>query len=69
ESTVSGVVNVQGTATDPDGGPVTVRYAISVRDNWQEAVMDGDVWSFSWDTNPLPNQQYSIFVRADDGVH
>ncbi len=68
-STVSGLVTVQGVASDPEGATVIVRYAVSTRDNWQEAALDGNAWSFEWDTTALVNQQYSVFVRADDGVH
>ncbi|MCJ2540967.1 MAG: Ig-like domain-containing protein, partial [Candidatus Thermoplasmatota archaeon] len=68
-TTVSGVVTVTGTASDPDGGPVTVRYAISMPDNWEDATLAGIAWIFEWDTTALTNGQYSVFVEADDGEH
>jgi hypothetical protein len=68
-TTVSGTTVVTGTAVDPEGGLVIVRYAISMPDDWQEAAMQGNTWSFSWDTALVTNGQYSVFVEADDGEH
>ncbi|MCK5254188.1 MAG: hypothetical protein KAQ96_14615 [Thermoplasmata archaeon] len=68
-TTVSGVVTVTGTASDPDGGPVTVRYAISTMVNWEDTTQEGMAWSFEWDTTALTNGQYSVFIEADDGEH
>jgi hypothetical protein len=69
DTNVDGVVTVTGTANDPEGDPVTVRYAIATKDNWQDADQEGNGWSFEWDTTVLSNSQYSVFIEADDGVH
>jgi hypothetical protein len=66
---VKGVVTVTGTASDPEGEPVTVRYAISIPDDWQNALQEGIGWTFDWDTTDLTNGQYSVFIEASDGVH
>jgi hypothetical protein len=63
------VVTVTGTASDPEGVQVTVRYAISVPDDWRGADVDGGDWSFSWNVSDLTDGQYSVFVEASDGVH
>ena len=68
-TTVNGVVTVTGTASDPEGEPVTVRYAISIPDDWQDALQEGVGWTFEWDTTDMANGQYSVFIEADDGAH
>ncbi|UCC93693.1 MAG: hypothetical protein JSW25_03250, partial [Thermoplasmata archaeon] len=68
-STVSGLITVTGLASDPDGGSVVVRYAISMPEGWENADQDGNAWSFEWDTTAETNGQYSVFVEADDGEH
>ena len=69
ESTVKGVVKLTGLVADPEGGSVTVSYAIRVQEDWQPATVTGTTWTFDWDTTSLANGQYSVFVEADDGVN
>ncbi len=68
-TSVSGIVIVTGVVTDPEGDDVTVSYAIRTKDDWQEADVDGTSWSFTWDTTAISNGQYTVFVKADDGVN
>jgi hypothetical protein len=68
-STLKGTVTVTGLASDPEGEPVTVTYAFRTRDEWYNATMEGSTWSFIWDTTADLNGQYSVFVKADDGVN
>jgi len=68
-STVSGVVSISGTASDPEGVTLEVRYAVSLPQDWTEVTLEGSAWTFDWDTTVLDNQQYSVFVEASDGVH
>ncbi len=69
DSTVKGIVTVTGLASDPEGEPVSVTYAIGTPDEWHEATQDGATWSFTWDTTAVLNGQYSVFIEADDGVN
>lgn len=68
-TTVSGLVPVSGTAIDPEGFPVEVRYAISMPQDWTPATQEANAWIFDWDTTALTNGQYSVFVEASDGTH
>jgi len=70
-TTVEGVVTVRGLATDPEGEPIIVRYAVSRPENWvvvEDGLTTGS-WSFSWDTTVLMNVQITVFIEAYDGVH
>jgi len=68
-SNVMGVVSVTGLASDPEGEPVHVIYAIVTKDNWIDTTQEGATWSFTWDTTAVLNGQYTVFIEADDGVN
>lgn len=66
-STVSGIVLISGTAYDEDSSVNLSRVQISVDGDWQTA--DGfKQWSYEWSTFGLKNGEYTISVRADDGI-
>jgi len=64
---VSGIVNVQGTASDPDGSSQLQMVEVKIdTGSWSQA--NGTVsWSYSWDTTTISNGQHSIYARSYDG--
>jgi hypothetical protein len=63
---VSGRVSIRGTASDPDGDPITkveVRFDSGV---WQTA-SGTTSWSLTWDTRDEDNGDVQVTVRAYDG--
>jgi hypothetical protein len=65
--TLSGLVSIRGTATDLDGDGTIVSVQVKIDDNWENA--DGIIdWSYEWDTTILNDDNYTIYVRAYDGI-
>ncbi len=65
--TVSDTVQIRGTTSDLDGDDTIVSVQIKIDDSWDYA--DGITdWSYSWDTTTLDDGNYTIFVRAFDGI-
>jgi hypothetical protein len=66
-STVSGIVLISGTAFDEDSSVNRSRIQVSIQGKWYTA--DGfEQWSYEWNTFDLNNGEYTISVRADDGI-
>ncbi len=65
-SSVSKIVTISGTASDPNGDNTIKMVEIYFNDTWHEA--SGTIkWSYDWDTYKLKNGLYEIAVRAWDG--
>ena len=66
--TVSGIVMVSGTASDPDGDTTLVRVEVMINDDeWN--IADGTAkWSYDWRTYEINNSLYTIRVRSWDGT-
>ncbi len=67
--TVSGIVRISGTATDPDGTVSRVEICID-RDWWNTTAVtlnaDG-TWYYDWNTSLVPEGPHHVMVRAYDG--
>ena len=66
-SQVQGVVNVTGTASDPEGSLAWVRVAVGAPSDWVDATGLAS-WRHQWDTRRLADGLYQIWVEASDGV-
>ena len=66
--TVSSIVMISGTASDPDGDDTLVNVEVMINDGeWN--VADGTTkWSFDWRTYEIDDGLYHISVRAWDGT-
>lgn len=65
--TVSNIVMVSGTASDPDGDDAMVVVEVMIDDEWYLA--EGNrKWSFDWRTYEIDDGLYTIRVRSWDGV-
>ncbi len=62
---VSGVININGSASDFDGAikkvEIRIDYGIWI------TVEGNTSWNYIWDTNTVPNGKHTIYVRAMDG--
>jgi hypothetical protein len=67
EDTVSGEVEIRGTASDPDGDGTLSIVEVKVNGNWQQAYGTVD-WTYEWDTRDLDDGYYIISARAFDGA-
>jgi len=65
-SQVQGVVNVTGTASDPEGALAWVRVAVGAPSDWVDATGLAS-WKYQWDTRRLADGLYQIWVEASDG--
>jgi len=65
-TSVSKIVTISGTCTDPNGDKTIKVVEVFVNDSWVSA--DGQTkWSYNWDTYKLKDGVYTIKVRAWDG--
>lgn len=62
---VEGVVDVRGTASDPENSLDQVR--VHVDDGPWQNVTGTSQWSFSWNTTNVTDGNHSLTVEADDG--
>jgi len=67
-SLLSGVVDIQGTAMDPDASDVinTVFVRIGLTGTWTAATGTLN-WSFPWNTSLVANGPHTIYARAHNG--
>ncbi len=64
---VSGILNIQGTASDPDGSDQLQKVEVTIdAGSWVQA-SGTTSWSYSWDTATTSNGQHSIYARCYDG--
>ncbi|KYK21630.1 hypothetical protein AYK24_08870 [Thermoplasmatales archaeon SG8-52-4] len=67
-ATVSNIVMISGTATDPDGDDNLLSVEIMIYDRW--ILTKGNTrWSYEWITYDMEDGYYSIQVRSWDGKH
>ena len=68
-ATVNGIVEITGHATDADGTVELVQVRIDGGE-WYNASYSSSTgeWSYSWNTNLVPNGEYRIEVRCFDGI-
>ena len=67
-SIVSGIITIQGMASDKDGNESIVKVEIRIDgQQWKEA--EGTTsWSYSWDTTEVSNGWHKIEARCYDGI-
>jgi len=66
--TVSKIVMISGTASDPDGDDKLLSVEIMIYDRW--ILAKGNIrWSYEWNTFDMEDGYYSIQVRSWDGKH
>ncbi len=65
--TVSDTVIISGTASDLDGDSTIESVQVKIADDWEytDGITD---WSYNWDTTNLDDGNYTIYVRAFDGI-
>lgn len=67
KTTITRLVMISGTASDPDGDQVSsVEVKIGDTD-WTPADLTAPLWSYDWNTNAGPDGTVPISVRAYDG--
>lgn len=67
EQTVEGVVQIQGTATDPDGDAQILRVEVDIDGFGWELANGTTSWSHSWDTSDSKPGYHTVHARAYDG--
>jgi parallel beta-helix repeat protein len=66
-STINGILEINGTASDSDGEVLHVEIRIDDR-NW--IIVAGTTsWSYSLDTTSLSNGEHTVYVKAYDGIN
>jgi ABC-type transport system substrate-binding protein len=65
--TVSGVVNIYGEASDPDGDQQLVMVEVAVDSGGWENATGTTNWNFELDTIPLSEVSHTIYARSYDG--
>ncbi|MFA5772725.1 MAG: PKD domain-containing protein [Thermoplasmata archaeon] len=69
QSTVSGIVSIEGTARDSDG--IIQSVDIEINGVWNQAkITDNTIgsWTYQWDTAQISGGMYYVFARAFDGL-
>ncbi|MCK4614978.1 MAG: PKD domain-containing protein, partial [Thermoplasmata archaeon] len=66
-SEVSGIVTVNGTASDPDGDETIESVEVSINSGAWKTATGTTSWTFELDTTTLENGEYSLKFRAFDG--
>jgi len=66
-ATISGTIEINGTASDADGTVLKVEIKID-DDDWTQ-VNGTTSWSFIWNTTAVPNGEHTIYVRSYDGMN
>jgi len=67
-STVSGIITIKGTASDPDGNETVEKVVVSVNIGAWETATGTTSWTFEWNTSTLENGEYSLKFRDYDGT-
>lgn len=74
-ATVSKIVTISGTASDPDGDNKLVNVEIRIDNNWMQLEVNNNLmdfddtikWSYEWTTYDIEDGIYNISVRSFDG--
>ena len=65
--TVSGMITINGSASDPDGNEELVKVEIKINDGSWITATGKTSWSYEGDTTTLENGNHTIFARSYDG--
>jgi len=66
ESWVSGVLALAGTSSDDTSGVSLVELSLDGGGTWRDLNLQGDEWSYVWNTLLVPNGVYIVLARAKD---
>ena len=66
ESWVSGELALTGTSSDVTSGVSMVELSLDGGSTWRNLNLQGDEWSYLWDTLSVPNGVYTVLARAKD---
>ena len=66
-ATVSKIVTISGTASDPDGDDNLLKVEIMINGEWYR-VEGNTKWSYEWRTYEIEDNTYNIDVRSWDGA-
>lgn len=66
--TVSSLVMISGTASDPDGDETMVRVEVNINDDEWNVAEGITKWSYDWRTYEIDEGSYTIRVRSWDGT-
>ncbi|MCK4365498.1 MAG: caspase family protein [Thermoplasmatales archaeon] len=66
-ATVSKIVTISGSASDPDGDDNLLRVEIRINGEWN-SVEGNTKWSYEWKTYDLDDDIYTVNVRSWDGA-
>jgi hypothetical protein len=64
---VSGSVFILGSASDVDGDGTITTVQVKIEGDWKDALGTSE-WSFYWDTTEVEDGEYTLEVRAYDGM-
>jgi len=65
--TVSGLVMISGTASDPDGDNDLASVEVRINENGWHSATGKTKWSYDWNTYEYGDEIYTISVRSSDG--
>jgi hypothetical protein len=63
---IHGNFNLNGKTLDLTSGPATAEISFDSGTTWLPLAITGGNWSYTWDTNIVPDGTYVILVRASD---
>ena len=66
ESWISGELTLAGTSSDDTSGVSIVELSLDGGSTWRELNLQGDEWSYVWNTLSVPNGVYIVLARAKD---
>jgi hypothetical protein len=62
----SGELTLRGTSTDSTSGVLVAELSTNGGTDWEVLHMQGDSWSYTWDTASVPDGTYRVLARAQD---
>ncbi len=68
ESWVSGEFTIVGTSSDDTSGVSLVELSLDGGSNWRDLNLQGDEWSYVWNTLSVPDGVYIVLARAKDNA-
>ncbi len=63
---IHGSFIMSGQTLDLTSGPAAAEISVDGGTAWQPLTIAGGTWSYTWDTNAVPNGTYTLLVRAGD---
>ena len=63
---IHGSFAMNGHTLDPTSGPASAEISLDGGTTWQPLLINGGNWTFTWNTESVPNGMYTIQVRARD---